>query len=110
MTLIPRHPSIVDPNNLTTRFAATRTVEVYEQSLDNENYKNEIVVLLNQMIDEGKTDGNQWVSSGPEPDQIVVNRLWIDQSAAEEWIVITQPVTTNYQLPILSYEIVDNTL
>lgn len=108
MALIPHHPSIVDPSNLTKRSNTARTVEVYEQSLDNENYRNGIVVLLNQMIDEGKTDGNQWMTSGPEPDQITVHRLWIDQSAAEEWLVITQPVNTNYQLPILSYEIVDN--
>jgi hypothetical protein len=62
------------------------------------------------MIDEGKTDGGPWITSGSDPDhpdQIVVNRLWIDQSAAEEWIAITQPVTANYQLPMISYEIID---
>jgi hypothetical protein len=107
MTTIPRHPSIVDPSTLTKQSETTRSIEVYEQGLDNENYKNEIITLLNKMIDEGKTDGGQWETGGTEPDQIVVHRRWIDQSAAEEWIAITQPVITSYQLPIISYEIVD---
>jgi len=108
MTTTSRHPSIVDPTTLTKRSETHRLIEVYEQCMDNLNFRSEIVSLLNQMIDQGKTDGGHWETSGPEPDQIVIHRLWIDQSAAEEWIAITLPVTTNYQLPIISYEIVDN--
>lgn len=105
---VERHPSIIDLNNLTKLTKVTRLNEIFQLGIDNDELFNELAVILNRMIDEGKTDGGPWITDNPNPDHVVLCRRWVDQAAAEEWMTILQEAQNRYQLPILSYEIVDN--
>jgi len=56
-----------------------------------------------QMVSEGKTDGNYQIL-----DEFRVRRVWLDQSAADEWVSQVSIWNAQYNVVITDIQIVDN--
>ena len=77
----------------------------YEDQMENLDFDYEREQKLQQMVEEGKTDGNAIFDS-----PTVTKRFFIDRAAAQEYIDFVVTNAASYGLNIISTEIQENAI